>query len=107
MTRKKKTTARKRTKRSTPSLAAALDRIQKELPPNLRRLVTQVRRGVRDLEKQIEKQRVERERRWEKQQTDFRRDLAKALKRLEKAVAPTTPQGPFPSPDSGPTSMAS
>ena len=84
MATKKKTTKRS----STRGLHNALDRIEKELPPNLSRLVKQVRRGMVDLEKQVEKTRKEGEQRWARQQTEVRREIAALLRRLEKAVEP-------------------
>ena len=79
---------KKTTKRGDRSHHHALDRIERELPPNLRRLVKQVRRGFVDLEKQVERTRREGEVRWKRQQLQMRRDIAALLRRLEKAVDP-------------------
>lgn len=84
MAARKKTTQRG----TSRSHHHALDRIEKELPPNLRRLVKQVRRGFVDLEKQVDRTRREGEVRWKRQQLQMRRDIAAMLRRLEKAVDP-------------------
>ncbi len=93
-TARRKTTSSKRTTRKKPSsrprsLNEALELLQRDLPPNLKRPVRRIQRGVRDLEKQIEKSRADLEKRWERQQSQFRRDLANVLHRMEKAVAPS------------------
>lgn len=81
--------ANKTTRRNNSrGLHDALDRLEKELPPNLGKLVKQVRRGLVDLEKQVEKTRKESEQRWARQQTRVRRDIAAMLRKLEKAVEP-------------------
>ena len=81
---------RKKTVKKTGSrgLHDALDRIEKELPPNLRKVTRQLRKGLIDLEKQVEKTRRDSERRWERQQTQVRREIASLLRKLEKAVEP-------------------
>ncbi len=84
MAAKKKTTKRN----TTRGLHRTLDRLERDLPPNLGKLVKQVRRGLVDLEKQVDKTRKESEQRWERQQTQVRRDIAAVLRKLEKAVAP-------------------
>jgi hypothetical protein len=84
MAAKKKTTKRS----NTHGLHETLDRLEDELPPNLGKLVKQVRRGLVDLEKQVDKTRKESEKRWERQQTQVRRDIAAMLRRLERAVEP-------------------
>ena len=84
MTTKKKTTKRS----SSRGIHNALDRLERDLPPNLSRLVKQIRRSMLDLEKQLEKTRREGEQRWARQQTEIRRDIAALLRRLEKAVEP-------------------
>ena len=84
MAQRKKTTK----KTNNRGLHDALDRIEKELPPNLRKMVKQLRKGLVDLEKQVEKTRKESEQRWERQQNQVRRDIAAMLRKLEKAVEP-------------------
>ena len=74
--------------RTPASLSDAIARLPKRLPANLRPLMHQVQRRVRALERQLEKGRAERERRWEEQQLRFRGEVARLLRRLEKAIAP-------------------
>jgi hypothetical protein len=85
MAAKKKTTKRN----SATALHETLDRLEKDLPPNLGKLVKQVRRGLTDLEKQVERTRKDSEARWERQQNQVRRDIAGVLRKLEKAVEPS------------------
>ena len=90
MAAKKKTTKRNNTR----GLHRTLDRLERDLPPNLGKLVKQVRRGLVDLEKQVDKTRKESEQRWERQQTQVRRDIAAMLRKLEKAVEPPRKRTP-------------
>ena len=85
--RKNKTTRMKTSRRSAQE---ALNRLEKELPPNLRRLVKQVRRNLNDMQKQLEKARTDREARWNQMETQMRRDAVKLIKRLEKVIEPKT-----------------
>ena len=85
-----KKTTKKKTRRGNPRVAITetLNRLEKELPPNLSRMVRQVRKNLLDLEKQVEKARSDRERRWDRQQAQLRREIAKVLRRMEQAVEP-------------------
>jgi len=102
------TRAKRRSKAS--SRKTAIQRIESELPKELRDFSRQVRRDLTQLEKQIEGARkdvrrgmtrvlrdvshqlgrfeAEGERRWKKLTTQARRDAVKALKKLEKTVEP-------------------
>ncbi len=93
MATKKKSKTRKKTS-PREAIHDTLNRLEKELPPNLSRIMRQMRRSMLDLEKQIDKTRKDSERRWERQQIQVRRDLAAMLRRLEKAVAPTANRKP-------------
>ncbi len=93
MATKKKSKTRKKTS-PREAIHDTLNRLEKELPPNLSGMVRQMRRSMLDLEKQIDKTRKDSERRWERQQIQLRRDLASMLRRLEKAVAPTPNRKP-------------
>ena len=84
-------TAKKKTgpkSSSREALTETLDRLQRELPPNLSRALQQIRRNLLELEKQIEKARADRERRWSRAEVQLRGDLARLIRRLEKAVEP-------------------
>ncbi len=84
-TNKKKTGRRSS---SREALAETLDRLERDLPPNFARALQQIRRRLVEFEKQIEKGRADRERRWNRAETQLRRDLARLIGRLEKAVEP-------------------
>lgn len=108
--RKKKTTRKKKAMRRLPRGSEALKRIEPELPPNLRDYSRRVRSGLVRLERQIEtaqrdatrrwtrllrdvshqlgRLEAEGERRWKAQTYPARREAAKLLRRLEKAVEP-------------------
>ena len=97
MAARKKTTRkeapRKKARKSPAEAARAglhsnLRQLEKQLPKNLASGVRELRENLRDLEKQIDKARAEREERWQKLENQIRRDAARALRRLEKAVAP-------------------
>jgi hypothetical protein len=113
--------ARKKKTRSSQAAAArrrgsaALDRIEKELPPNLKQFAQRVRKGLGRLERQLDtaqrdarrgwvrllrdvshqlgRLEAEGERRWRKQTERARRDAVALLRRLEKAIEPGTPKG--------------
>ena len=73
---------------SREALAETLDRLQRDLPPNLARALQQIRRNLLELETQIEKARADRESRWSRAEVQLRGDLARLIRRLEKAVEP-------------------
>ena len=92
--RKKKNTRKKSTTRKTGSRArAAIDDglrdLEKRLPKNLRSSVRDLRGNIKALQKQADRLRDERDARWQKLETQVRGDVAKLLRRLEKAVAPS------------------
>ncbi len=82
----KKKTGRRSSSRE--ALAETLDRLERDLPPNFARALQQIRRSLVQLEKQIDKGRADGERRWNRAETQLRRDLARLIGRLEKAVEP-------------------
>jgi hypothetical protein len=108
MAAKKK--VRKKTATRRGRGAEALDRLEAELPPNLKELSRRVRRDLTRLERQIETARSDARRRWarvlrdashelgrleaigekrfRKLTTQARRDAVKVLRRLEKAIEP-------------------
>ncbi len=73
---------------SREALAETLDRLERDLPPNFARALQQIRRSLVQLEKQIDKGRADGERRWNRAETQLRSDLARLIRRLEKAVEP-------------------
>ena len=87
----KRATARKTAHKKTPRMSdsRSLDRLEKELPTNLARLVRQVRRSLNDMERQLEKARADGEKRWSKIETQARSDTARLLRKLENAVEPS------------------
>ena len=90
---RRKVAPRKKARKSPAEAArAALDsnlrQLEKQLPKNLASGVRELRENLRDLEKQVDKARAEREERWQKLENQIRRDVARVLRRLEKAVAP-------------------
>lgn len=86
--RKKKKTARRK------SAASAVDEnlreLQKRLPKNLRGAVGDLRKNIKSLQSQVDRVRAERDARWQRLETQIRRDAARVLRRLEKAVAPAS-----------------
>jgi TolA-binding protein len=65
-----------------------LAELEKRLPGNLKGRVRDLRRNLKDFQKQIDKARAEREARLQRLADQVRRDVAKLLKQLEKAVRP-------------------
>lgn len=114
MSARKKTTRRKAGRsRNAPAgtrAAAAIDRLEQELPENLRDYVRNVRSGLTALEKQIQEARRDArvrwtrllreashelgkleergERVWQQRAIQARRDAASLLRRLEKVIEP-------------------
>ena len=82
MAARKKVSASKR-------FQAALSDLERRLPPNLRSAVRDMRANLRVFQQQLERARLDRDARWRKIQSQMRRDLARLLQRLEKALAPT------------------
>jgi len=96
MAARKKKTARKKTARkySASRARAAIDDglrdLEKRLPKNLKSSVRDLRGNLKSLQKQTDRLRAERDARWQKLETQVRGDIAKLLRRLEKAVAPAS-----------------
>lgn len=77
----------------TDTLSDSLQQLERRVPQNLRPTVRQLRRGLRDLQKQLERARAERDARWTRIETQVRKELASFLRRIEKAVEPSTARG--------------
>ena len=92
MAAKQSSTKSTRPKRSSPgdALDDGLRQLEKQLPKNLAGGVKELRKNLRDLQRQIDKARKERDDRWQKLENQIRKDAARALRRLEKAVAPAS-----------------
>ena len=63
-------------------------KLEKRLPKNLAGVARDLRRNLKDFQRQIDKARMEREDRWNRIEAQIRRDAARVLRRLEKAVEP-------------------
>lgn len=87
--RRKSGRARARS-RARSAIDDGLADLEKQLPGNLKKLVRDFRKNLKDLQRQMDKARAEREARWEKRADRLRRDAAELLKRLEKGVRPPT-----------------
>ena len=94
-----KTTRKKATRRKSPGDRAwtafedSLRQLEKRLPENLASVARELRRNVKDFQRQIDRARKEREDRWNRIETQIRRDAARVLRRLEKAVEPRPAAG--------------
>lgn len=88
-TTRKKTTSRKSPReRAQAALDDSLRQLEKRLPKNLASVARDLRRNLKDFQRQIDRARKEREDRWNRVETQIRRDAARVLRRLEKAVEP-------------------
>jgi len=89
-----KTTEKKATSRKSPGerARAALDdslhQLEKRLPGNLASMARELRRSLKELQRQIDNARKDREDRWNRIEAQIRRDAARLLRRLERAVEP-------------------
>ena len=97
--RKKKAAGAKTTRRKATSRKSAGDRtwaafddslrqLEERLPKNLASVARDLRRNLKEFQRQIDKARKEREDRWNRIEAQIRRDAARVLRRLEKAVEP-------------------
>lgn len=86
MTARKKKTRRSTNTRTRNAIDSGLRDLEKRLPANLRGPVRDLRANLASLQKQMDKARREREERWRKLESQIRRDMARLLRRLEKAV---------------------
>jgi TolA-binding protein len=89
-----KTTEKKATSRKSPreraraALEDSLHQLEKRLPGNLASMARELRRGLEELQRQIDNARKDREDRWNRIEAQIRRDAARLLRRLERAVEP-------------------
>ncbi len=83
-----KRSTRKQTSRSRNPLDETLRQLQTQLPPNARKLVQDLRKNLKTLQKQLDQARADGEARWRKLEHQVRRDAARLIHRIEKAVAP-------------------
>lgn len=89
-----KTTHKKATSRKSPRDRAraafedSLQQLEKRLPKNLAGVARDLRRNLKDFQRQIDRARKERDDRWNRIESQIRRDAARVLRRLEKAVEP-------------------
>jgi hypothetical protein len=65
-----------------------LKRLERQLPDPIARLLRDLGKSLREAQRQLEAVRAERDSRWRKLQTQLRRDAARLLRQLEKAVEP-------------------
>ena len=65
-----------------------LQRLERQLPAPIARLMRELMRNLREAQRQLEAARSERDVRWKKLQTQLRSDAARLLRQLEKAVEP-------------------
>ena len=65
-----------------------LQRLERQLPAPVARLMRELVRNLREAQRQLEAARAERDARWQRLQTQLRRDAARLLRQLEKAVEP-------------------
>jgi len=85
----KKTTSRKSPReRAQAALDDSLRQLEKRLPKNLASVARDLRRNLKEFQRQIDRARKEREDRWNRIEDQIRRDAARVLRRLEKAVEP-------------------
>ena len=87
-TRKKTSNVRARARRT---IDVNLRDLEKRLPQNMRGIVREVRANLHRVQQQMDKARREREQRWRRLEEEIRGEIAKLLRRLEKAVATNTP----------------
>lgn len=85
----KKVTSRKSPgERARAALDDSLHQLEKRLPGNLASITRELRRGLKELQRQIDNARKDREDRWTRLEAQIRRDAARLLRRLERAVEP-------------------
>ena len=65
-----------------------LQRLERQLPAPIRRLMRDLVKNLREAQRQLEAARAERDARWQKLQTQLRTDAVRLLRQLEKAVQP-------------------
>jgi hypothetical protein len=65
-----------------------LKRLERQLPEPVARLMRDLVKNLREAQRQLEAARAERDARWKKLQLQIRRDAARLLRQLEKAVEP-------------------
>jgi hypothetical protein len=87
MSARKKSRRKPNTSRARRTIEAALRDLEKRLPANLRGPVRDLRANLASLQKQMDKARKDREDRWRRLEAQVRKDTARLLRRLEKAVA--------------------
>jgi hypothetical protein len=93
-TARKKATSRKSAgDRAWAAFDDSLQQLEKRLPKNLVSVARDLRRNLKDFQRQIDKARKEREDRWNRIESQVRRDAARMLRRLEKAVEPQAKAG--------------
>jgi hypothetical protein len=86
--RKKATSRKSASDRAWAAFDDSLQQLEKRLPKNLVGVAHDLRRNLKDFQRQIDKARKEREDRWNRIESQLRRDAARMLRRLEKAVEP-------------------
>jgi len=94
MTRKETTSRKSPRERAQAALDDSLRQLEKRLPKNLASVARDLRRNLKEFQRQIDRARKERENRWNRIEDQIRRDAARVLRRLEKAVEPQRRAGP-------------
>jgi TolA-binding protein len=92
-TRKKPASRKSARDRAQAALDDSLRQLEKRLPKNLASVTRELRRNLKEFQRQIDKARKEREDRWNRIEGQIRRDAARLLRRLEKAVEPRKAPG--------------
>jgi TolA-binding protein len=92
-TRSKKASRKSPRDRAQAALDDSLRQLEKRLPKNLASVARELRRNLKGFQRQIDKARKEREDRWNRIEAQIRRDAARVLRRLEKAVEPRAGAG--------------
>jgi hypothetical protein len=92
--RRKATTQKSPAERARAAFDDSLRQLEQRLPKNLASVARDLRRNLADLQRQIDRARKEREDRWYRIESQIRRDAAKLLRRLEKAVEPPPQKAP-------------
>ncbi len=91
--RKKAASQKSPRDRARETFDDSLRQLEKRLPTNLQSVTRDLRRNLTEFQHQIDRARKEREDRWNRIEDQIRRDAAKMLRRLEKAVEPPARSG--------------
>jgi DNA-binding protein H-NS len=79
--------ARKR-RTATTDFERNLRSLEKELPAQVRKVLRQMGKNLREAQRQLEAARAERDARWNKLQKQMRKDATQLVRQLREAVSP-------------------